>query len=122
MTDLVGTQIVGFLMHRLILFLFAAKISDVMTFSGTAAVPESWSVYRMIHFLDSPGFSIEPKKELVVTDKAYPLLWAWHFIMLLMPKVSETNQTPTTQETGLRGFRPGLIQTDLYSHRSRLED
>ena len=25
------------------------------------------------------------------------------------------------EKTGLRGFRPGLTQTDLYSHRSRLE-
>ena len=69
------------------IYSFSAKISDVMTFSGTAAVPESWSVYRMIHFLDSKGFSVEPKTQLVIADKAYQLLWAWHFIMLLMPKV-----------------------------------
>ena len=25
------------------------------------------------------------------------------------------------EKTGLRDFRPGLTQTDLYSHRSRLE-
>ena len=28
---------------------------------------------------------------------------------------------PRREKTGLRGFRPGLTQTDLYSHRSRLE-
>ena len=27
---------------------------------------------------------------------------------------------PRREKTGLRGFRPGLTQTDLYSHRSRL--
>ena len=28
---------------------------------------------------------------------------------------------PRREKTGLRGFRPGLTQTNLYSHRSRLE-
>ena len=28
---------------------------------------------------------------------------------------------PRHEKTGLRGFRPGLTQTDLYSHRSRIE-
>ena len=28
---------------------------------------------------------------------------------------------PRREKTGLRGFRPGLTQTGLYSHRSRLE-
>ena len=28
---------------------------------------------------------------------------------------------PRREKTGLRGFRPGLTQTHLYSHRSRLE-
>ena len=28
---------------------------------------------------------------------------------------------PRRDKTGLWGFRPGLTQTDLYSHRSRLE-
>ena len=28
---------------------------------------------------------------------------------------------PRHEKTGLRGFQPGLTQTDLYSHRSRLE-
>ena len=28
---------------------------------------------------------------------------------------------PRREKTGLWGFRPGLTQTDLYSHRSRLE-
>ena len=28
---------------------------------------------------------------------------------------------PVREKTGLRGFRPGLTQTDLYSRRSRLE-
>ena len=28
---------------------------------------------------------------------------------------------PQREKTGLRGFRPGPTQTDLYSHRSRLE-
>ena len=64
-------------------------MGDMMTFSGTAPIPESWSVYRMTHFIDSAGFSVDPKKELVIADKGYSLLWAWHFIMLLMPKVSQ---------------------------------
>ena len=28
---------------------------------------------------------------------------------------------PRREKTGLRGFRPGPTQTDLYSHRSRLD-
>ena len=28
---------------------------------------------------------------------------------------------PRREKTGLRDFRPGLTQTNLYSHRSRLE-
>ena len=28
---------------------------------------------------------------------------------------------PQCEKTGVRGFRPGLTQTDLYSQRSRLE-
>ena len=28
---------------------------------------------------------------------------------------------PRLEKSGLRGFRPGLTQTGLYSHRSRLE-
>ena len=28
---------------------------------------------------------------------------------------------PRREKTGLRGFRPGLTQTELYSHRSMLE-
>ena len=28
---------------------------------------------------------------------------------------------PRREKTGLRGLRPGLTQTNLYSHRSRLE-
>ena len=28
---------------------------------------------------------------------------------------------PRREKTGLRGFRPGLAQTDMYSHRSWLE-
>ena len=28
---------------------------------------------------------------------------------------------PRREKTGLRGFRPGLTQTSLHSHRSRLE-
>ena len=28
---------------------------------------------------------------------------------------------PRREKTGLRGFRPGLTRTDLYSHRSGLE-
>ena len=28
---------------------------------------------------------------------------------------------PRREKTGLRDFRPGLTQTDLYSHRSGLE-
>ena len=35
----------------------------------------------------------------------------------LVPKSCE----PRREKTGLRGFRPGLTQTDLYSHESRLE-
>ena len=31
------------------------------------------------------------------------------------------NNGPRREKTGLRGFRPGLTQTDLFSHRSRLE-
>ena len=29
---------------------------------------------------------------------------------------------PRREKTGLRGFRPGLTQTDLYSHRSEISD
>ena len=28
---------------------------------------------------------------------------------------------PRREKTGLRGFRPGLTQTDLYKHRKELE-
>ena len=28
---------------------------------------------------------------------------------------------PPREKTGLRGFRPGLTQTDLYKHRKELE-
>ena len=35
----------------------------------------------------------------------------WHLII----------NEPRREKTGLRGFRPGLTQTNLYSHRSRLD-
>ena len=34
---------------------------------------------------------------------------------------SEESIEPRSEKTGLRGFRPGLTQTGLYSHRRWLE-
>ena len=35
--------------------------------------------------------------------------------------ITPDNIEPRREKTGLRGFRPGLTQTELYSHRKRLE-
>ena len=35
--------------------------------------------------------------------------------------ISRNKNEPVREKTNILGFRPGLIQTRLYSHRSRLE-
>ena len=49
----------------------------------------------------------------------------WHFIQVYIcsfcfPLKIRLKFEPRREKTGLRGFRPGPTQTDLYSHRSRL--
>ena len=39
----------------------------------------------------------------------------------VMEQVGGALDEPQREKTGLRGFRPGPTQTNLYSHRSRLE-
>ena len=55
----------------------------------------------------SPSSVSRPSKA-----KKKRVLNAWFYC-----KITE----PRREKTGLRGFRPGLTQTGLYSHRSRLE-
>ena len=42
-------------------------------------------------------------------------------VINIVVKQTKLNYEPRHGKTGLRGFRPGLTQTDLYSHRQRLE-
>ena len=44
---------------------------------------------------------------------------AAHFLAI-MTTIARLRE-PRREKIGLRGFRPGLTQTDLYSHRSRIE-
>ena len=49
-----------------------------------------------------------------------------YFIAFIVAVMWEKNPRhnlfePRREKTGLRGFRPGLTQTDLYGHRSKLE-
>ena len=41
--------------------------------------------------------------------------------LIVSEEVCYTLFEPRREKTGFRGFRPGLTQTDLYCHRSRLE-
>ena len=47
------------------------------------------------------------------------IVWSEKSLSCIMRK-HLTNE-PRREKTGLRDFRPGLTQTDLYSHRSGLE-
>ena len=46
---------------------------------------------------------------------------AWHSDSYKASTVVLVTNEPRREKTGLRGFRQGLTQTDLYSHRSGLE-
>ena len=43
------------------------------------------------------------------------------YVLLLHFAYQQQSYEPRREKTGLRGFRPGLTRTSLYSHRSRLE-
>ncbi|KAH3812974.1 hypothetical protein DPMN_141417, partial [Dreissena polymorpha] len=64
-----------------------SKISDAMSFGGGQAVPESWSVYRMIHLLDSAGVHLDSSTLTDLYSKAGQLLWAWLMIFRMLPQV-----------------------------------
>ena len=46
---------------------------------------------------------------------------AAQFFSCIMKEPSLARYEPRRERTGLRGFRPGPTQTDLYSHRNGLE-
>ena len=87
MSDQVGNQIVGFLMTRL-------KCNAV-----TDADHKLFGTAFMIAYCCRLGDSLQPKT-----------LFLTGFDMHLLIE-------PRSEKTGLRGFRPGLTQTGLYSHR-----
>ncbi|KAH3812862.1 hypothetical protein DPMN_141305 [Dreissena polymorpha] len=58
-----------------------------MSFGGGQAVPESWSVYRMIHLLDSAGVQLDSSTLTDLYSKAGQLLWAWLMIFRMLPQV-----------------------------------
>lgn len=66
----------------------AGKIADVLSFGGTQAVPEGWSVYRMIHLSDHKGFEVEQDKQKQLYESAGVLLLTWVFIFKMLPIVS----------------------------------
>ena len=57
---------------------------------------------------------------LVVYVILSPLMWQCHE-SILTDMIALNPDEPRREKTGLQCFRPGLTQTDLYSHRSRLE-
>ena len=47
---------------------------------------------------------------------------SFHFIVNIRDlKVTLKSNEPRCEQTGIRGFRPGLTQTGLYSHSGWLE-
>lgn len=66
---------------------FLGKISDVLSFGGGQAVPESWSVYRMVHLADHEGIVLDASRQNRMYDKAGELLWGWIFLYKNLPKV-----------------------------------
>jgi len=65
----------------------AGKISDAMSFGGGQAVPESWSVYRMIHLVDAGGIQVDATRYWDHVSKAAALLWSWVFLYKMLPQV-----------------------------------
>ncbi|KAL4228297.1 hypothetical protein ACF0H5_013728 [Mactra antiquata] len=62
-----------------------SKIADVLSFSGTQAVPEAWSVYRMIHIADHSGLVIEKDQLQQLYQTAGELLWGWISVYKMLP-------------------------------------
>ena len=82
----------------------------------------------MIHFDNQISQKKNIKHQILVLkllcafhdDYAYTHSVLLNFNMYYNHLISKSFE-PRREKTGLRGFRPGLTQTDLYSHRSRLE-
>lgn len=67
--------------------MLTGKISDVINFQGGHAVPESWKVYQMIHFVNSAGVSLTEQQTTDIFKQSGQLLWGWIFLYKLLPKV-----------------------------------
>ena len=90
------------------------------------SAPELVEVEKFARALEKPEPKLLRDNSLVsktkcVFDKVKDLESFSQKLMQMVFTVSTDIFEPGREKTGLLGFRPGLTQTDLYSHRSRLE-
>ncbi|KAL3867189.1 hypothetical protein ACJMK2_044411, partial [Sinanodonta woodiana] len=107
------------------------KVSEMQTVPATAAIPDTWHIYRMIHFVDAEG---NPHSNVKLPDGSTPalcLMWAWHLLMAtkdrivlprvysnLLPDIPQTEEAISKAVIGLQD----LIRLQMWKMHVELKD